>query len=196
VVIEAIDGSTGRETILEDSVSEVFTAGWLPDRRSHLAWLVGPSGSRLLVREPGKPPRTLLTESGGIGFATSSPDGRWAAYDSTAAGPYHIYVTSVISGGRIQVSAREGNTPRWSHDGKQLFFRSGRSMYAIGVLTTKDGIDFANERKLFDGDIARDYDVGPNGEFYTMVPAPDLAYQKQIQLRTRWFEEVDRVMKK
>jgi hypothetical protein len=30
-------------------------------------------------------------------------------------------------------------------------------------------------RQLFDGEIARDYDVAANGDFYTMTPAPDIA---------------------
>ena len=39
------------------------------------------------------------------------------------------------------------------------------------------------------------HDVAPNGDFYTMLPAPDVAYQKHIQIRTRWFDEVERVMR-
>jgi hypothetical protein len=66
---------------------------------------------------------------------------------------------------------------------------------AVDVHTVKDGIDFTNERKLFDGDIARDYDVAPNGDIFTMAPAPEIAYQKHVQLRTRWFDEVQRVMR-
>lgn len=85
--------------------------------------------------------------------------------------------------------------PRWSHDGKTLFFKSDASMVAVDVRTTFQAIDFVNERKLFDGEIAREYDVAPNGEFYTMVPAPEIAYQRQIQIRTRWFEEVERMMR-
>ena len=56
-------------------------------------------------------------------------------------------------------------------------------------------IDCVNERKLFDREIAREYDVAPNGDFYTMLPAPEVAYQRHIQIRTRWFDEVERVMR-
>ena len=64
------------------------------------------------------------------------------------------------------MSAREANAPRWCHDGRQLF----------------------------DTEIARDYDIAANGDIYTMVPAPDTAHQRYIQLRTRWFEEVERIV--
>jgi len=97
--------------------------------------------------------------------------------------------------GRVQVSALEGNTPRWSPDGKALFFRSGRSLMAGDVHTVKDGIDCTNERKVFDADIVPDYDVPANGDIFTMAPAPEIAYQEHVQLRTRWFDELERVMR-
>jgi hypothetical protein len=102
---------------------------------------------------------------------------------------------STDGGAPVQVSARPGEVPRWSHDGKTLFFKSGASMMAVDVRATGREIDFVNERKLFDGEIAREYDVAPNGDFYTMVPAPEIAYQRHIQIRTRWFEEVERMMR-
>jgi dipeptidyl aminopeptidase/acylaminoacyl peptidase len=124
-----------------------------------------------------------------------SPDGRWVAYETTSTGPSHVFVMSTDGGGPVQVSARTAEVPRWSHDGKTLFFKSDASMVAVDVRTTFQEIDFVNERKLFDGEIAREYDVAPNGDFYTMVPAPEIAYQRQIQIRTRWFEEVERMMR-
>ena len=98
-------------------------------------------------------------------------------------------------GGPVQVSARAAEVPRWSHDGKRLFFKSAASMMAVDVRTSGQEIDFVNERKLFDGEIAREYDVAPNGDFFTMLPAPGIAYQRHIQIRTQWFEEVERMMR-
>jgi hypothetical protein len=48
------------------------------------------------------------------------------------------------------------------------------------------------ERKLFDATMAGEYDVAPNGDFYTLAPVPGAASQTHIQLRTRWLEDVDR----
>jgi Tol biopolymer transport system component len=192
VLIDPLDGSPNRETLFEEQDVEAHTAGWLPDGQTHVGWRTG-SADTLFVRSADGSSRTLVAESGTIASATVSRDGRWVAYDSTTAGPYHVYVTSIASGGRVQVSAKEATAPRWSHDGRQLFFRSGRSFYAVDVTSTADGIDFVNQRKLFDADIAREYDVAPSGDVYTMLPAPDLAYQRFIQLRTRWFDEVERV---
>jgi hypothetical protein len=93
------------------------------------------------------------------------------------------------------VSPRPGEAPRWSHDGRQLFFRSGTAMMTVEVRETGDRIDLGPERKLFDAEMTGEYVVAPNGDFYTLAPVPGVAFQTHIQLRTRWFDEVDRVMR-
>jgi hypothetical protein len=55
-----------------------------------------------------------------------SPDGRWVAYASNEPGEYRIYIQSFPEPGIKQpVSTGGGLTPRWSHDGKELFFYTG-----------------------------------------------------------------------
>jgi serine/threonine-protein kinase len=57
-----------------------------------------------------------------------SPDGRWLAYASTEPGPgqtSQVYVRPLSgTGGPWQVSDRGGVAPRWSPDGKELFYLS------------------------------------------------------------------------
>jgi len=56
-----------------------------------------------------------------------SPDGRWIAYVSRETGRDEVYVTAFPSGGaKWQVSAAGGRQPRWSPDGKALYFESPR----------------------------------------------------------------------
>jgi hypothetical protein len=52
-----------------------------------------------------------------------SPDGRTIAYASTESGVSQVYVRSwpSLTGAR-QVSSRGGGQPRWSGDGRELFF--------------------------------------------------------------------------
>jgi serine/threonine protein kinase len=52
--------------------------------------------------------------------AKLSPDGKWAVY--TGAGRVILVERFPGHGGRIQVSAGTGAQPRWSHDGRQIFF--------------------------------------------------------------------------
>ncbi len=54
-----------------------------------------------------------------------SPDGHWLAYTSSSSGPAEVFVRSFPDGSRgvWQVSTDGGIEPRWSHSGRELFFR-------------------------------------------------------------------------
>jgi Tol biopolymer transport system component len=55
-----------------------------------------------------------------------SPDGRWVAYASNEPGEFRIYVQSFPQPGFKQVvSTGGGIEPRWSRDGKELFYYAG-----------------------------------------------------------------------
>ena len=196
VVAEALDGSS-KERMFDDAVREIFSAGWLPGGRTHIAWTSEPTGASILRQDEGQPIQTLVAERNAVIRAVRiSPNGRWLAFETSSAGPFYVHIISTSGNGeRLQVSPRPGEAPRWSRDGRQLFFRTGTAMMAVDVLEKGDEIDVGAERKLFDAAMAAEYDVAPNGDFYTMLPAPDVAYQKHIQLRTRWFDEVARVMR-
>ena len=196
IVVDSLDGSSS-ETLLSQPPNEVFTAGWLPDGRTHIAWdSRGQDTAGILRKDKGQPPQTILTERGNIRTVRISPSGRWLAYDSSASGPFNVYIVSISGKGeRLQVSPRPAEAPRWSHDGKQLFFRSGSAMMAVDVRETGEQIDLGPERKLFDAAMAREYAVAPNGDFYTLAPVPGTAFQTHIQLKSRWFDDVERLMR-
>jgi hypothetical protein len=75
--------------------------------------------------------------------AQISPDGRWIAYVSHESRDYEVYVRPFPSGvgnGRISSSSGRhvGSTttqPRWSRDGKELFYLTG----PVGRFTLRDG---------------------------------------------------------
>jgi serine/threonine protein kinase len=66
-----------------------------------------------------------------------SPDGRWIAYTSDESGQFEVYVRPFPSGrGQWNVSTNGGRDPRWSRDGKELFYISrDLKMMAIRVQT-------------------------------------------------------------
>lgn len=61
---------------------------------------------------------------------TLSPDGKWLAFVSTESGAPDVYVTAFPSGeGKWQATQEGGTAPRWSRDGKELFYvKDGRLM--------------------------------------------------------------------
>jgi serine/threonine-protein kinase len=63
-----------------------------------------------------------------------SPDARWIAYASNENGGYQVFVRPFPGpGGRWQISASEGVDPRWSPDGRQIHYRTGREWWTVDV---------------------------------------------------------------
>jgi eukaryotic-like serine/threonine-protein kinase len=101
-----------------------------------------------------------------------SPDGQWVTYRSNKSGENEVYVRSYAGdGGIFQVSTRGGIEPRWSRDGKEIFFLSRGSLWSVFVRASPM---FSSDppRKLFDfsDDILLGfYDVSPDGQHFVMV---------------------------
>jgi eukaryotic-like serine/threonine-protein kinase len=62
-----------------------------------------------------------------------SPDGKYVAYETSAAGIFEIEVASIQTGARAQVSVGGGTWPAWSRDGRQLFFLHDTSIMRAGI---------------------------------------------------------------
>ena len=97
-----------------------------------------------------------------------SPDGKWVAY--TGAGRVILVERFPGHGGRIQVSAGAGTQPRWSHDGKQIFFiQPDRKLTAVSFDSNTGTA--GPPRVLFQTRIAAErianwqYTVAPDGRF-------------------------------
>jgi eukaryotic-like serine/threonine-protein kinase len=55
--------------------------------------------------------------------AAVSPDGRWLAYDCQDSSRFEVYITTFPAGGSKWMVTNEGGAePRWSKDGKELFY--------------------------------------------------------------------------
>jgi eukaryotic-like serine/threonine-protein kinase len=67
--------------------------------------------------------------------AQFSPDGRFVAYGSDQSGMWEIYVQPFpnASDGKWMVSGGGGAEPRWSRDGKELFYFAGQTLMAVPV---------------------------------------------------------------
>jgi Tol biopolymer transport system component len=103
-----------------------------------------------------------------------SPDGRWLAYSSNESGRPEVYVEPVPGpGGRWQISSNGGEQPRWAHNGREIFYRSGTKMMGVKVETEAQFVA-AKPVQLFDVDFDRGgavagYDVTPDGQSFLMV---------------------------
>ncbi len=108
--------------------------------------------------------------------AVFSSDGRWIAYQSDESGRYEIYVRrfpAQAGAGRQLVSASGGIWPRWSRDGRELYFVDlTGAMMTTSVKPSGDALVVAAPTLLFKGKfraldprIHPQYDVDRQGRF-------------------------------
>jgi Tol biopolymer transport system component len=128
------------------------------------------------------PARPLVQTSGYDGGADFSPDGRTLIYASTDSGLSQVYLSPFPAMNRKwTVSTSGGTQPRWSRDGRQIFYRDGNRMMAVAVAASGDGVSLSPPRLLFDRAFSSggyitiaNYDVLPDGSFVLpeAVPGP------------------------
>jgi serine/threonine-protein kinase len=193
------DGSGSVIPLGKPIEGEIHVGGWLPDNMYVIAYTFtsATSGATFIRIGPDGRADTLFVDSGTVGAARPSPDGRWLAYDSTTSGNFDVYIAP-LSGSqrRVTVSHEPGSrNPAWSHDGRELYYLRDRSVFAVAIEPASDSLKIGPERKLFEWnvDTNREYVVGRDGAFYTVDTVPDAAKQTLIQLRTNWFDEVKRL---
>jgi len=126
-------------------------------------------------------------------FAASlSPDRRWVAYQSNETTRYEVYVREASGkGGRWQVSSLGGEEPRWSADGRELYFRNDTRMMVARI---NPGASFQNDtpQLLFEGvynlrsDSGISYDVSGNGRFLMIRPTDDDATPAGVRMILNW----------
>jgi serine/threonine protein kinase/Tol biopolymer transport system component len=106
-----------------------------------------------------------------------SPDGRWLAYASNESGIFEVYVRPFPGpGGKWQVSTGGGGYPRWSPDGKELFYRT-LDIKIMAVTYVASGDSFhADKPQLWSpgqfsgvGAGTSNFDVHPDGKRFVVL---------------------------
>ena len=125
-----------------------------------------------------------------------SPNGRWIAYQTDESGTTQVVVRPFpnVAARRWQVSTDGGVDPKWSTDGRELFYRQGAAVMSVAI-----GDDPAASRpaKLFEGDYVRGtgsktWDVAPDGRFLMKKVLRRAQYSIDIVLN--WSEELKRLV--
>ena len=178
-------GEDGPEDVLFASPDVKIPCDWSTDGRFLVYYVPNPkSGTDLWVlpRDTGVPFIFLGTEANEL-WGQFSPDGRWMAYQSNETGRYEIYVRPFPSrGGPTPISTAGGVYPRWSRDGKELYFIApDAKMMAVSIHTTATTLAAGAPAALFQTHrlgggsnvIGRShqYDVAVDGRFLINVDA-------------------------
>jgi eukaryotic-like serine/threonine-protein kinase len=118
-------------------------------------------------RKPIEVLRTPFNEQG----ARLSPDGHWIAYGSDESGRAEVYVQSYPSSGfKRQVSTAGGFLPRFSRNGRELFYVApDRRLMAVDVRVSESRLETGEPKVLFE--LRREgLTVSPDGRFLAVVP--------------------------
>jgi eukaryotic-like serine/threonine-protein kinase len=128
-----------------------------------------------------------------------SPDGKWMAYLSNETGDMEIYVRPFpdVNRGKWQVSTNGGQEPRWSSNGRELFYRSGDAMMAVAVETKptfKAGVPETLFQDTYYSSYGHNWDISPDGKRFLMVKgtnaASESAMLQRFNIVLNWFEEL------
>ena len=164
----------------------------------------------LLLPMDGGEARPLVDSPATEGQGQVSPDGGWLAFRSDEKGQSQIFITSVRTPGpHFQVSERGGTVPRWSRDGRSLYFSEERdfatqfgALMVISVNTDGQTPRFGTPRlvsTLPQRTSRPDYDVHPDGRLLSIkrpaAATEDIDAAHAI-LVTGWREELARLMGK
>jgi serine/threonine-protein kinase len=127
-----------------------------------------------------------------------SPDGRWLAYQSDESGRFEVYVRPYpdVKAGRWPISTTGGTSPRWSHDGRELFYLDSAGLMAVrveaGSAFSARGAQRLFPVKPFGGRLGGDYEVAPDSRrFLFLVDGPAAAPQPaHLVVVQHWAEDL------
>jgi hypothetical protein len=160
-----------------------------PPRRSDIV--------QMQLGQPGPPSMLVATEGQDFNPAVS-PDGRYLAYASDAAGRPEIFVRDLSgSGAQWQVSFTGGEEPRWSPDGRELYYRSG-AILMVTAVDVNPTFRVAPNRPLVHGiynlrvESGVSYAVHPkSGRFLMIRLAGDQRSAPTIRVALNWLQSLN-----
>jgi hypothetical protein len=98
---------------------------------------------------------------------------------------------------RWQVSTQGGTQPLWNRNGREIFYREGNKMMAVGVSTNaepvlEDPVLLFEQRYAFGTGLSiPNYDVSADGQKFLMVREDESA--RHLNLVLNWTAELERL---
>lgn len=194
IYTQPADGSGPGEALMKRPHDQ-FPYSFLPDgtllfleihpETSRDLWTLSPDGKATPVRV------TSFNEGEGRFAPGQSGGSHWLAYTSDESGRREIYVQSYPDGkNRRAVSSGGGSQPRWSPDGKELYYVAGEAVVAVSF--HPDG-SFGAPRKLFDrsnfflSDYRfQSYNLAPDGKRFLMIRRDEGSVPRQLNVILNW----------
>ena len=201
--VKSADG-TGQATLIWDAPAEAYPMDITADGR-YLAvevrqaegaedgatdiWIVDMTGE--------SEPYPLIEDRFYSAYVEFSPDDRWIAYISSESGQDEVFVRPFpAADGKWQISQGLAREPRWSPDGKTLFFRT-REGHKFVSIDTSEGFRAGRPELLAAGNLGAPfnttYSVSPDGErLLSLRPHLDDQSVWRIHVIQGWQNELER----
>ena len=197
-----VSTGAGTDELLFKSPEDKRPTAFSPDGKFLLyvsAAKGGADTTALPLTGEAKPVPVVQTEFN-EGQGQFSPDSRWVVYRSNESGQQQIYVRPfppAAGGGQWMVSKDGGIQPRWSRDGKEIFFigPDGKLM-AVDVNTAGGTVKSGIPHGLFDTQIYGGFatlgpmrwDVTPDGKRFLVITSVSAGTSSPITVVLNWPE--------
>ena len=117
-----------------------------------------------------------------------SADGRWIAYDSDESGTREVYVALTDGAGeKKRISPSGGRAPRWSRDGKELFYVAPDDSIVAVPVTSGASMQPGPGASLFRLETGiRNFDVSPDGSRFLVTTPLEKSPESPIRVILNW----------
>jgi eukaryotic-like serine/threonine-protein kinase len=174
-----LSDGTGAEELLLTDEQVVLASDWSRDGK-YLLYSRGSLGTTseiwALPLEGERKPQVVIGKVANSfsGAGCLSPDGHWLAYTSNESGTAEVYVVAFGGGqGKWQVSTTGGGEPRWSRDGKELFYPNltGGALSVMPLKEINGALQFGAAQSIPVNFAARQfvYDVASDGKKFLLA---------------------------
>jgi serine/threonine-protein kinase len=201
ILAKAADGSSAEEKLTGGNSTATFPESFSPDGRTLAYTRIGPTADIFLVTW-GEEEVRLFEEKASC--PSISPDGRWIAYASPGSGTSSVYVRPLEGDGKWQVSPNLGGYPRWSGDGRRLFYidigSPKRPLMAVDV-APGDAFSAGPPEVVLENlgsayvtatAPAMNWDVAPSGDRFVFVEFERRAQAAaQIEVALNWAQHLE-----
>jgi hypothetical protein len=203
---KAVSGG-GVEELLYADGDDKYPTSWSTDgkfllfdrfsyKKANSIWILPVTGN------PGsRKPVPLAQSPSGEENGEFSPDGRWISYTSQESAGPEVCVVSFgpegVSRSRMtQVSRSGGNFAQWRKDGKEIFYRKGRSLVAAMVTSDGGTIQFGEEHQLIGSVSILGYNVSSDGQRFLLCLRARQISMQPLTVVQNWMQILPKAAQK
>jgi Tol biopolymer transport system component len=204
------DGAGNAQRLAETKGTQ-YAGSWRPDGKVLAFAQLSPGTSYDIMTlpiegneksgwKPGEP-KPFVNSAFSENEPAFSPDGRWLAYASNESGSLEVYVRPFPGpGGKWQISSGGGGYPKWSRNGKELFYRTPDSKIMVVTYTASGDSFHADKPQLWSpgqftelGPGFYNFDLHSDGKRFAVLKAPgteQAAAVNKVSFIFNFFDEI------